>query len=69
MVAVGLALIIMIILIMIGYKRFIKREAKLVEEIKEERTEIEALKEKFEDKMPETTTPKESTPERPKTEK
>jgi len=62
MLAIALALIIMIVLIVFGYKRFVKREAKLVEEIKEEKTEIEALKEKFEDKMPET-------PEKPKTAK
>jgi len=67
--AILLALAIMVTLILIGYKRFIKKEAKLVEEIKEEKTEIEALKEKFEDKLPGTSTPKESSPEKTKSAK
>jgi len=66
MLAIALAAIIMIILILIGYKRFIKKEEELVEEIKEEKTEIEALKEKFEDKIPGGTAPKESAAEKPK---
>ena len=50
--AVLLGIAIIIILIVLGYKRFIKKEEQLVEEIKEEKSEIEALKEKFKDKLP-----------------
>jgi hypothetical protein len=66
MIAIALAVIIMVALILLGYKRFIKKEAELVEEIKEEKTEIEALKEKFEDKISSGPAPKESAPEKPK---
>jgi hypothetical protein len=64
--AILLGIAIIIILIISGYKRFIRRENELVEEIKEEKSEIEALKEKFKDKLPEDLTPSEKLPEEKK---
>ena len=65
MLAVVLALAIIIILILTGYKRFVKTEAKLVEQVREEKSELEALKEKFKDNTPGGSAPKESSPEKP----
>ena len=49
--AVVLGLAIVILLIVLWYKKIVKKEAKMVEELEEEKTELEALKEKFEDKI------------------
>jgi len=66
--AILLGLVIIILVIVLSYKRFVKREKKLVEELKEEHTELEALKEKYQDKVKEHDISKptgKSTPETP----
>jgi hypothetical protein len=50
--AILLAIIIIILVIVLWYKKVVKKEEKLVEALKEEKTELESLKEKFKDHLP-----------------
>jgi hypothetical protein len=66
LLAILLALIIIALSGTMWYKRIKKKEEKLVAELKEEKTELEELKEQFKDKIsPENTAPESKPPETP----